>query len=494
MPAALGGWETVVGLEVHVELATATKLFSAAPSRFGDEPNTNVTPVCLGLPGSLPVLNRRAVELAMAIGLALNCEIRPSVFHRKNYFYPDMPKDYQVSQYDQPICADGWLDVPGEARVGIERAHLEEDAGKTAHLGGADGRIHGAVGALVDYNRAGTPLLEIVSRPDIRSAAQASAYVEELRAILLTLGASDARLEEGSMRVDANISVRPAGSAELRTRCEVKNLNSLRSLRNAIEFEARRHTALYEAGDAPVQETRHWSEDGRTHSLRSKEEADDYRYFPEPDLVPLAPDDEWIAQVRAAMPELPAAQRARLHEHGASPDDAQVIVGRGLAPVVLGAVAAGADASRTVTHAVQNLALDGADLLGPAGLAALVSLETSGQLTATQAKTVLTEMCARTAAAHAALAESGDPGDPASAAGPADPAAIAAELGFEAMDPCELESLVDQAIADNPEAWQKFCDGESKVAGVFVGAVMKASRGQADGQAVTQLLAQRRNA
>lgn len=490
------GWETVVGLEVHVELATDTKLFSAAPSRFGDEPNTNVTPVCLGLPGSLPVLNRRAVELAMAVGLALNCDIRPSVFHRKNYFYPDMPKDYQVSQYDQPICSDGWLDVPGGSRVGIERAHLEEDAGKTTHLGGADGRIHGAVGALVDYNRAGTPLLEIVSRPDIGSAAEASAYVEELRAILLAVGASDARLEEGSMRVDANISVRPAGSAELRTRCEVKNLNSLRSLRNAIDFEARRHIELYEAGEAPVQETRHWSEDGRTHSLRSKEEADDYRYFPEPDLVPLVPDDEWIAQVRAAMPELPASVRARLHECGAEPEDAQVIVDRGLAPVVLGAVAAGADSRRTVTHAVQNLALDGAELLDPDGLASLVNLETSGQLTATQAKTVLVEMCARAVAAmHATPAGAEDPSGAASAAALAlDPAAIAAELGFEAMADDELETLVDEAIAANPEAWEKFRAGEAKVAGVFVGAVMKATRGQADGQAVTQLLAQRRDA
>ena len=474
--AAPSGWEIVVGLEVHVELATDTKLFSAAPSRFGDEPNTNVTPVCLGLPGSLPVLNRRAVELAMAVGLALNCEIRPSVFHRKNYFYPDMPKDYQVSQYDQPICSDGWLDVPGGSRVGIERAHLEEDAGKTTHLGGADGRIHGAVGALVDYNRAGTPLLEIVSRPDISSAAEASAYVEELRTILLTLGASDARLEEGSMRVDANISVRPAGSVELRTRCEVKNLNSLRSLRNAIDYEAQRHIELYAAGDAPVQETRHWSEDGRTHSLRSKEEADDYRYFPEPDLVPLVPDDEWIAQVRAAMPELPASQRARLHECGAEPADAQVIVGRGLAPVVLGAVEAGADAKRTMTHAVQNLALDGAELIGIDHLASLVQMESSGQLTPTQAKTVLGIMCER------------------AAAGTADPAAIASELGFEAMDTAELETLVDQAITDNPEAWEKFCAGEAKVAGVFVGAVMKATRGQADGQAVTRLLAQRRDA
>ena len=469
-------WETVVGLEVHVELATDTKLFSAAPSRFGDEPNTNVTPVCLGLPGSLPVLNRRAVELAIAVGLALNCEIRPSIFHRKNYFYPDMPKDYQVSQYDQPICSDGWLDVPGANRVGIERAHLEEDAGKTTHLGGADGRIHGAVGALVDYNRAGTPLLEIVSRPDIGSAAEASAYVEELRAILLALGASDARLEEGSMRVDANISVRPAGSDELRTRCEVKNVNSLRSLRNAIDYEARRHIGLYESGEEPVQETRHWSTDGRTHSLRSKEEADDYRYFPEPDLVPLAPDPEWISRVRAEMPALPAAQRERLGELGADLDDAQIIVNRSLASLVLDAVGAGADANRTVTHAVQNLALDGAELLDATQLASLVQMEAAGQLTATQAKTVLGVMCER---AHD---------------GNADPGAIAAELGFEAMDSRELETLVDQAISDHPEAWQKFCAGEAKVAGVFVGAVMKATRGQADGKAVNQLLAQRRDA
>ena len=469
-------WETVVGLEVHVELATDTKLFSAAPSRFGDEPNTNVTPVCLGLPGSLPVLNRRAVDLAIAVGLALNCEIRASIFHRKNYFYPDMPKDYQVSQYDQPICSDGWLDVPGANRVGIERAHLEEDAGKTTHLGGTDGRIHGAVGALVDYNRAGTPLLEIVSRPDIGSAAEASAYVEELRAILLALGASDARLEEGSMRVDANISVRPADSDELRTRCEVKNVNSLRSLRNAIDYEARRHIGLYQAGEEPIQETRHWSTDGRTHSLRSKEEADDYRYFPEPDLVPLAPDREWIERVRAAMPALPAAQRERLGELGADLDDAQIIVNRGLASLVLDAVGAGADANRTVMHAVQNLALDGAELLDATQLASLVQMEAAGQLTATQAKTVLGVMCER---AHD---------------GNADPGAIAAELGFEAMDSGELETLVDQAIADNPEAWQKFCAGEAKVAGVFVGAVMKATRGQADGKAVNQLLAQRRDA
>ena len=284
----MSDWEIVVGLEVHVELATETKLFSHAPNQFGDDPNTNITPVCLGLPGSLPVLNRRAVELAMTIGIALGCEIQPSVFHRKNYFYPDMPKDYQVSQYDQPICIDGALTLPNGTEIGVERAHLEEDAGKTTHLGGEDGRIHGASEALVDYNRAGVPLLEIVSRPDIRSAEDARAYVEELRSILLATEASEARLEEGSMRVDANVSVRPIGSSDLRTRCEIKNLNSLRSLQRAITYEAQRHIQLYESGDAPDQETRHWAEDGKTYTLRSKEEANDYRYFPEPDLVPVS--------------------------------------------------------------------------------------------------------------------------------------------------------------------------------------------------------------
>ncbi|HCB34506.1 MAG TPA: Asp-tRNA(Asn)/Glu-tRNA(Gln) amidotransferase subunit GatB, partial [Acidimicrobiaceae bacterium] len=285
-PPAAGdpAWETVVGLEVHVELATATKLFSAAPARFGDTPNTNITPVCLGLPGSLPVLNRRAVELAITVGLALECEIAPSVFHRKNYFYPDMVKDYQISQYDEPICRNGRLELASGAVIGIERAHLEEDAGKTTHLGGADGRIHGAAGALLDYNRAGIALLEIVSRPDLRSAAAARSYVEELRAILRATGASDARLEHGSMRVDVNVSVRPAGSDELRTRCEVKNVNSLRALVRAVEYEAQRHIELYAAGDSPSRQTRHVGEDGRTHTLRSKEGDDDYRYFPEPDL------------------------------------------------------------------------------------------------------------------------------------------------------------------------------------------------------------------
>ncbi|HVF13342.1 MAG TPA: Asp-tRNA(Asn)/Glu-tRNA(Gln) amidotransferase subunit GatB, partial [Acidimicrobiales bacterium] len=281
------GWETVIGLEVHCELATETKLFCGCPNAFGDDPNTNVCPVCLGLPGSLPVLNRRAVELAMTIGAALRCEIRPSTFHRKNYFYPDMPKDYQVSQYDRPINVGGHLDLPDGARIGITRAHMEEDTGKTTHVG-ESGRIHGADYALVDYNRAGVPLVEIVSEPDIRSADQAKAYVNELRAILVAIGASDARMEEGSLRIDANVSVRPEGAPALGTRAEIKNLNSVRSLGRAVEYEVKRQIGLLEAGEKVVQETRHWNEDaGRTSSMRSKEEAYDYRYFPEPDLVPL---------------------------------------------------------------------------------------------------------------------------------------------------------------------------------------------------------------
>ncbi len=309
----MSGWEMVVGLEVHCELATATKLFCACRNAFGDEPNTNVCPVCLGLPGSLPVLNRQAVELAMRVGLALHCSVEPSIFHRKNYFYPDMPKDYQVSQYDQPLNVGGCLDLPDGSRVGVTRAHMEEDTGKTTHVGGGGGRIHGADHSLVDYNRAGVPLVEIVSEPDIRSSEQAKAYVNELRAILVAIGASDARMEEGSLRIDANVSMRRAGAAEYGTRAEIKNLNSVRSLGRALEYEVRRQVGLLEAGEVVVQETRHWNEDeGRTSSMRSKEEAYDYRYFPEPDLVPLAPSEEWLAGVGAALPALPAERRVPL--------------------------------------------------------------------------------------------------------------------------------------------------------------------------------------
>ena len=469
------GWEMVVGLEVHVELATRTKLFSASPNRFGDEPNTNIDPVTLGLPGALPVLNRRAVELAMCLGLALNCVVQRSTFARKNYFYPDMPKAYQISQYDEPICVDGWLDLPDGVRVGIERAHLEEDTGKSTHVGGSGGRIHGSGHSLIDFNRAGVPLVEIVSRPDLRSPDQARAYVSELRAILVAVGASDAKMEEGSMRVDANVSVRRPG-AEFGTRCEIKNLNSVRSVGRSIEYEAQRQIALREAGEVVRQETRHWDEnDGRTHTLRSKEDADDYRYFQEPDLVVVDPDPEWIERVRAALPVLPAQRRIRLAEATCQAPDAEavlVVTDRGQDAYVLGVAAAGGDATRALVYVKEAFAdLGEQPSVPPTDLAVLTRMELDGELTATQAKQVLAELVA---------------------VGGGDARAIAAAKGFEAMDSTELESMVDDAIAAQPDAWAKFCAGEGKAMGALVGAVMKASKGQADGRAVTALLQQRR--
>ena len=454
---------------MHVELATATKLFSASPNRFGDEPNTNIDPVTLGLPGALPVLNRQAVELAMRIGLALNCSIRPCTFHRKNYFYPDMPKAYQISQYDQPLNVDGFLALPDGTRIGIERAHLEEDTGKSTHFGGAGGRIHGSDYSLIDFNRAGVPLVEIVSRPDIRTAEQARQYVTELRGILLAVEASDAKMEEGSMRVDANVSVHLPGTP-FGTRCEIKNVNSVRSIGRAIEYEARRQIDLLESGDQVRQETRHWDEtDGRTHTLRTKEDADDYRYFLEPDLVPLAPSDEWIAAVRAALPMLPAARRARLAEAtGVAPDSeaAMVVVDRGQDEYVLAVGAAGGDVARALVY-VKEAILSRDQQVYAADLAKLTLMEISGKLTATQAKAVLVEMIQNIGM---------------------DPAEIAAAKGFEALDEGALGPLVDRAIAENGEAWAKFCAGEGKAMGALVGAVMKLSQGKADGKAVTALL------
>ena len=473
----LRGYEMVVGLEVHVELATRTKLFSASPNRFGDEPNTNIDLVTLGLPGALPVLNRQAVELAMRLGLALDCTVQRSTFARKNYFYPDMPKAYQISQYDEPICVDGWLDLPGSIRVGIERAHLEEDTGKSTHVGGSGGRIHGSDFSLIDFNRAGVPLVEIVSRPDIRTPDQAKAYVSELRSILVAVGASDAKMEEGSMRVDANVSVRLPG-AEFGTRCEIKNVNSVRSVGRAIEYEAQRQVGMLEAGESIRQETRHWDEnDGRTHTLRSKEDADDYRYFQEPDLVVVDPDPEWIERVRASLPVLPAARRARLVEATGQATGAEailVVTDRDQDGYVLAVADAGGDAARALVHVKEAFAEQGERPKVPAkDLAALTRLEVDGKLTATQAKQVLAE-----------IVENGG--------GNAE--AIAAAKGFEAMDTSELESMVDDAITQQPDAWAKFCAGEAKAMGALVGAVMKASRGQADGKAVTALLESRRAA
>jgi aspartyl-tRNA(Asn)/glutamyl-tRNA(Gln) amidotransferase subunit B len=460
------GWEMVIGLEVHCELSTATKLFCGCPNQFGSEPNTNVCPVCLGLPGSLPVVNGQAVTYAMRLGRALHCEVRRSVFARKNYFYPDMPKDYQVSQYDLPTNVEGWLELPDGTRVGIERAHIEEDTGKSTHVGGG-GRIHEAGYSLVDYNRAGVPLVEIVGKPDLRTAEQARQYVAELRAIILAIGVSDAKMEEGSMRVDANVSVHRPGEP-FGTRCEIKNLNSLRSLGRAIDYEARRQIDLVEAGERVIQQTRHWDEaDGRTHTLRSKEEAEDYRYFAEPDLVPLHPTAEDVASVDASLPALPAERRRTLAEAaGVDPAAAAMSVERGLDQLALDAIAAGGAPDRILTHIDNNLAVDGADRLDPGAFARLVQMETGGELTATQAKTVLADMVA-------------------TGRGPED---IAAERGFEAMDTGALEGIVDEVIAQHPDEWASYCEGNQKVAGFFVGAVMKATKGQADGKAVTALL------
>jgi len=465
------GWTMVIGLEVHTELLTNTKLFSGAPNHFGGEPNTSIDPTCLGLPGSLPVLNKTAVEMAIRIGLALNCTVQRSIFARKNYFYPDMPKDYQISQYDLPINAEGWLELPSGQRMGITRAHLEEDTGKSTHIGGG-GRIHDATYTLIDYNRAGVPLLEIVSEPDIRTADEAKAYVSELRSILIAVGASDGKMEEGSMRADVNVSVRKGEAAPFGTRCEIKNVNSIRSMGRAIEYEARRQIDLLEAGERVIQQTRHWNEDeGRTIALRSKEEATDYRYFSEPDLVELDPDPEWIEEIRASLPVLPRQRRANLVElTGASVEAAALVVERGLDQLVTDALAAGGDPARLITHAEHNLSDERAAAMSVADFAALTNMEVGGQLTATQAKVVLAEML-----------ETGDA-----------PAAIAVRNGYEAMETGEIESLVDQLIEANPDDWAKFIGGENKVMGFFVGQAMKATGGKADGKALSAELNRRR--
>ncbi len=479
------GWEMVIGLEVHTELKTATKLFCGCPAAFGDDPNTNVCPVCLGLPGSLPVVNQRAVELAMAIGTALGCEIRPSTFHRKNYFYPDQAKDYQITQYDEPINVDGHLDLPDGTRVRIERAHLEEDTGKTSHAGGS-GRIHGADYSLVDYNRSGVPLVEIVSAPDLRSSDQARAYAAELRAVLVASGASDGKMEEGSMRVDANVSVRKSGDATLGTRCEVKNLNSLRSLGRAIDYEADRQIELLESGEPVHQQTRHWDEDaGRTVALRSKEEAYDYRYFLEPDLVPLAPDAEWIRAVGDAMGPMPALRRAHLVEllggeelvTGSQLDQVATVVSLDLDGLFGAAVTAGVAPALALARTANEAATDAeaARRLDEVSYVALLTMEAAGDLTATQAKAVLAELLV---------------------AGGGDPAAMAAAKGFESMSDDRLEAAVAEVVAAHPEEWSRYRDGDEsgrkKLTGFFVGQVMKATQGQADGKAVTAELARLR--
>ncbi len=461
-------WELIVGLEVHAELATRTKLFCGCLNEFGNEPNTNVCPVCLGLPGSLPVVNEQAVYFAMRLGEAVNCSVNRSVFARKNYFYPDMPKDYQISQYDLPTNTNGYLDLPEGKRIGIERAHIEEDTGKTTHKG-ESGRISGADYSLVDYNRAGVPLIEIVSQPDIRTVDQAKSYVSELRQILLALEVSDAKMEEGSIRVDANVSVRPIDESDLRTRCEIKNVNSLRSLGRAIEYEANRHINLYDNGESPTQETRHWDEiSGRTRPGRSKEDAEDYRYFPEPDLVPLNPSAAELKLIKDGLPNLPAQRRKNLMDIlGSDANDAVILVEREHDAFAVDAIELGGVKESIAKYLINNLA-DGIGDLSPKALAELTQMEANGDVTSTQARKILVEL----------VANGGSPGE------------IAEHLGLETIDADAIEKMVLELIGEHPNEWGRYRDGDKKVQGFFVGQIMKATSGQADGKIVNQILSQ----
>jgi aspartyl-tRNA(Asn)/glutamyl-tRNA(Gln) amidotransferase subunit B len=475
------GWEPVIGIEVHVELSTRSKMFCGCAVSFGAEPNVNVCPVCLGLPGALPVPNRRAIEWIMAVGLALNCEISErSVFHRKNYFYADLPKNYQISQFDVPVCHDGHLEVVvnGEARqIGIERAHMEEDTGKSTHVGDG-GRIHGAEATLLDFNRSGVPLVEIVSKPDIRSAAEARAYAQELRAVVAELGVSDARMEEGSIRFDANVSVRPAGNSELGTKVEVKNMNSFRSLERAVEFEIERQIDVLESGGTLTQETRHWDEGaGVTHSMRTKEGSSDYRYFTEPDLVPMSMDDIWVEEVRASLPELPAARRARYVEMGLDPDQAGVLSDSAepLRQLFDAAVAAGATprpAANWLTGEVTAwLRRAEGDLtalpLSGAQLAELIAIVEDGTVSVSAAKEVLEGVLT----------------------GEGDPRQVATDRDLvQISDTSALQAVVDGVIAANPDAVESYQGGEDKVVGFLVGQVMRQTQGKADPRLVNELL------
>ncbi|MGE5291948.1 MAG: Asp-tRNA(Asn)/Glu-tRNA(Gln) amidotransferase subunit GatB [Micromonosporaceae bacterium] len=493
---AVARYDPVIGLETHVELGTATKMFCGCPAEFGAEPNTRVCPVCLGLPGSLPVANQAAIEFTIRIGLALNCSIAPWCrFARKNYFYPDMPKNFQISQYDEPLCTDGWLDITvddtdGDAaasrqlRVEIERVHLEEDTGKSQHVGGATGRIHGADYSLVDYNRAGIPLVEIVTKPiagtGALAPAAARAYVTELRDLMRALGVSDVRMEEGSLRCDVNTSLAPRGSDVWGTRTETKNVNSLRSVERAVRYEIQRQAAVLDAGGRVVQETRHFHENtAATTAGRSKEEAQDYRYFPEPDLVPLAPDPAWVERIREALPEIPTARRARLQaEWGLSDLDMAALRNAGALDLVAATVEAGAAPAEARKWWLGELARransDGVPLASlpvtPGQVARVVELVASGALNDKLARKVL----------EGVLAGEGDPDE------------VVAAQGLSVVnDEGELAAVVDEAIAANPDVAGKVRAGKIQAVGALVGAVMKATRGQADAARARELILER---
>jgi aspartyl-tRNA(Asn)/glutamyl-tRNA(Gln) amidotransferase subunit B len=488
---AISRYEPVIGLEVHVELGTGSKMFCGCSTAFGAAPNTQVCPVCLGLPGSLPVVNEMAVESTIRIGLALNCEIAAWCrFARKNYFYPDMPKDYQVSQYDEPLCTNGYLDVivesedgPVSIRVEIERVHMEEDTGKLTHAGGATGRIHGADYSLVDYNRAGIPLIEIVTKPVVGTGALAPevarAYVTELRDLMRALGVSDVRMEEGSLRCDANLSLNLPGQA-WGTRSETKNVNSLRSVERAVRSEIERQAAVLDAGGRVVQETRHFHEDtGRSTSGRSKEHAEDYRYFPEPDLVPIAPSLTWIEQLRSTLPEAPSVRRARLREEWSLSElEMQTLVNAGAIDLVTETIAAGATpaaARKWWTGELLRIANEqGVDLtdlaIAPTQLVRLEERIASGDLNDKLARQVIEGILA----------------------GEGDVDAVVAGRGLAVVsDDGPLLAAIDAALAEQPDVAEKIKSGKVQAAGAIVGAVMKATRGQADAGRVRELLMER---
>lgn len=488
---ALEKFEPVIGLEVHVELSTKTKMFSTASNVFGADPNTAVTPVCLGLPGSLPVVNEQAVRYSISLGLALGCEIAETCrFARKNYFYPDLAKNYQISQFDEPIAFEGSLDIELDngdiVTIPIERAHMEEDAGKLTHVGGAAGRIQGAEYSLVDYNRAGVPLVEIVTKPifgtEGRAGEVARAYVSTIRDIVRGLGISEARMERGNLRCDANVSLRPRGQEKLGTRTETKNVNSLRSIERAITYEIQRQAALLDAGTAIIQETRHWHEDtGTTSPGRPKSDADDYRYFPEPDLLPIRPSRALVDQLRAALPEPPAVERRRLKaEWGFSDVDFQSVVNAGLLVEVRETIEAGANAQSArkwwmgeLSRTANELNVEPASLVTPAQVAELQVAVDAGIINDTLARRALAGLIAN----EGTVAE------------------IIQARGLTVVsDDGALIAAIDAALAQHPTVLETIAGGKVEAAGAIIGAVMKAMGGKADAARVRELVIERASA